>query len=187
MFHKLAKVRHLKVYSLALIGLVAAVLLVYFYSYRPNHSPKKIVTAGIPVKASSQTSASVDINKAPNTSNSLSSNAGGATDTHGVTPSTNSSQWTSSASGIVTVKSPAPSSTLQNGDTLSGSSSASEINYRLSDNKVGVIAQGTLSVFKGNFSGVLHFTPHGTGGRLDVFTTDDMGVEYNEVQINLGL
>ena len=114
-------------------------------------------------------------------------NVGGATDTHGSSQSSPpSSQWTSSASGVITVKSPAPNATLKSGDTISGSSSASEINYRLSDDKVGVIAQGTLTVDSGNFSGILHFQTHGTSGRLDIFTTNAMGVEYNEVQINVG-
>lgn len=182
---KINRKQYLKPVALAAIILITGGLTYYFVVYKPNHSPNRVVTAGTAV-ATPRGAVSKPVAKNLNSTSSGSLNSGGATDTHGTSStSTNSSQWTTSASGVITVKSPAPNSTLRSGDIVSGSSSASEVSYRLSDNKVGVIAQGTLTVTGDNFSGILNFQPRGTGGRLDVFTTNSMGVEYNEVQINV--
>lgn len=184
---KLSKSRS-KSLHLALAGLLLLILAVGFgLWYRADHSSRKIVTVGTPASQPSKaTPGQTSIaEKTPSTSNGTANNGGG-TDTHGTAvPTTSSNQWTTSASGIITVKSPAPNSKLQDGDVLAGSAKTDQVHYRLSDNKVGMLAQGTLEVSNGNFSGTLHFTPHGTGGRIDIFTTDDQGVEYNEVQINV--
>jgi hypothetical protein len=184
MIKKLILARNLKYFVIILVLLVAGLFARSWY--KSAHSPRKVVTAGTEVSAPKQAKASTPAEKTSVDNNSASSNAGGATDTHGSIPaSSDSSQWTSSASGAITVKNPAPNSTLKNNDILSGSAKTGAIHYRLNDNEVGVIAQGVLGVVNGNFSGTLHFTPHGTGARLDVFSTDDQGVEYNEVQINV--
>jgi len=111
-------------------------------------------------------------------------NIGGANDTRGnASASTNSSQWITSKSGVITVKQPLADATLTSGDTLSGSAKVGQVQFRLIDNKVGVIATGPLQVVNGNFSGQLHFAPHSSTGRLDVFSLSKDGVEQNEIQI----
>jgi hypothetical protein len=187
---KMGKFRKL-IKPLPLISMLAIIIIVgsgtYFYIHY-HHSPKRIVTVGTPVVLPNQNTN--DSNhpaiKAPSSNNSGSGNSGGVTDTHGSSAtSTNSSQWIKSASGAITVKQPTANSKLQDGNVISGSASVGEVHYRLSDNETGVIAQGTLGVVNGNFSGALHFTVQGTGGRLDIFSTDSQEVEYNEVQINV--
>jgi hypothetical protein len=145
-----------------------------------------VVTAGTPVKAPASKKVSPPPKGSSNDSSSPARNQGTATDTQGsASASTNSNQWISSASGAITVKQPVANSKIQDGVVLSGSAKVDEISYRLTDNSVGLIAQGTLSVVNGNFSGILHFKSQGTGGRLDVFSTDSKGVEYNEIQVNV--
>lgn len=108
----------------------------------------------------------------------------GSTDTNGqAAANTNSSQWITSASGNITVEQPIANAAIQSGNTLSGTAKVSSVNYRLVDNSVGVISEGTLSVVNGKFSGNLNFTPHSSGGRLDVFSTAPNGAELNEIEI----
>lgn len=179
----------LKPLPLISISVIVIILAAGTYLYlRHHHSPKTIVTVGTPVILSGQSKSTSGqpAEKTPSSSNSGSRNSGGATDTNGASAtSTSSSQWVKSASGVITVKQPSANSKLQDSSIISGVASVGEVHYRLSDNKVGVVAQGTLSVSNGNFSGVVHFQPQGTGGRLDIFSTDSQEVEYNEVQINV--
>lgn len=164
-----------------------------FWGYHTVSTPKKpqtkaVVTVGKPVapppKSSSSSSTSGQTDQQGQTAPN--SNPGGATDNSGSQiPSTPSTDWATSATGYITVKSPVANSTLKDGAVLAGSAKVSQVSWRLVDNTVGVTAQGQLSVVNGNFSGTLHFQPHGTGGRLDVFSVDAQGVEYNEVQINV--
>jgi len=171
---------------LLLIVAVATLATIAFLTLRTKTPVnQRVVTAGrsSPTEAPKDTNSQV--NKTPG-SNSGSRDIGNATDTNGTaSSSTNSNQWVTSASDVITVKQPLANAKFQNGDTLSGSSKVSPVHYRLSDNKVGVISQGVLNVVNGNFSGAIHFNPQGTGGRLDVFSTDTGGVEYNEIQINV--
>lgn len=111
---------------------------------------------------------------------------GGPTSENGQVPTnvpTNPSQWSVSASGVITVKLPSGNSTIQSGATLSGTASVSQVQYRLTDDQVGVISEGPINVVGGNFTATINFTSHGNSGRLDVFSTDTTGKEYNEVQI----
>ena len=116
---------------------------------------------------------------------------GGATDQNGQTSSTtttNSSQWTTASSGQLTVEQPAQNALVKNGDTLSGTAKFNTVQFRIIDNSVGVVAQGSLNVVGGNFSGVLNFRAQSTSGRLDVFSYDPTtGAEINEVQIPITL
>lgn len=113
---------------------------------------------------------------------------GGATDNHGDKAAAPGETGASSASGVVTVVSPAQNGTLASGDTVRGSATSSnQVQYRLIDDNVGVIAQGALSVTNGTFSGVLQFKSHATTGRLDIFTLNDQGQEINEVQLPVRL
>jgi hypothetical protein len=118
------------------------------------------------------------------TNNNGTSNSGASTDTGGTAvATTNQNQWVVSQSGNITLKQPIADSTLQNGATITGSATnISQVSFRLIDNKVGVIDQGTLNVTNGNFSGILYFKPQATSGQLDVFSTDSNAVEINEIQ-----
>jgi len=170
---------------LILILLILAGLYLYSH-YRKDKPPNKvIVTAGTAVTPPAAINNSTPAAKAPSES-AGSRNIGTATDTKGsATTNTSSNQWVTSASGDITVKQPLANSKIGDGSTLSGSAKVGQIHYRLSDNKVGVVSQGILNVVNGNFSGTIHFSPQGTGGRLDVFSTDSVGVEYNEIQVNV--
>jgi len=113
---------------------------------------------------------------------------GSATDNKGDASATQGETGTSSASGEVTVVSPAKNGTLTSGDVVRGTATgASQVQYRLIDDNVGVIAQGGLGVVNGTFSGKLQFKAHASTGRLDVYTLNDQGQETNEVQLQIGL
>lgn len=156
-----------------------------------HKSPSKVVvTVGKPVvppkksSSSSSTASQPAPPKSPTGNNLVQS--GGAIDNKGsCTPTARSSQWVTSQSRLITVKSPVANTTLKDGDQVIGSAGVNLVDYRLIDNTVGVLAQGTLSVVNGNFCGTLHFQPKGTGGRLDIYSTNTQGVEYNEIQINV--
>jgi hypothetical protein len=125
-----------------------------------------------------------------NSANSNSNQQGGATDTSETTTDTtivtNQSDWTPSASGVITLQQPIDGATLKTGDTIRGIATVESIQYRLEDNRMGVIAQGNLSVVDGKFSGILQFTPKGTNGTLDIFTFDpSSGAEINHADINV--
>lgn len=119
-------------------------------------------------------------------SGTASSSAGSqssATDTGGQVATSSPSSWTSSSSGQITLKSPSSGAKLQTGFDLNGSSQTSQVQYRLLDNKVGVISMGSINVINGNFSGKVSFRTTDTSGRLDVFSYDNNGAEINEIQI----
>jgi cytoskeletal protein RodZ len=96
---------------------------------------------------------------------------------------TDPSKWSVSASGAITVKLPSSNGTIQSGATLTGTATVAQVQYRLTDNQVGVISAGPVNVVNGSFTAAMNFTSHGSSGRLDVFSTDASGKEYNEVQI----
>ncbi len=137
----------------------------------------------LPVKATSNNSNNGV--KVPTSTSTL--NQGSPTDKNGQVPSsgvpTDPSKWSSSASGVITVKLPTSNSTLQSGDTLTGTASVNLVQYRLIDSQVGVISQGPINVVNGNFTAAINFKSNGSSGRLDVFTADSSGRESNEVQI----
>jgi hypothetical protein len=140
----------------------------------PTKKPAVNVSGNTPAPTKQPTS---------NTGNTI----GGATAVNGQTSTpTNASQWIVAKSGNITVEQPLANATLHSGSILSGTAKVSVVNFRLIDNSTGVIAEGTLNVVNGNFSGALNFTPHSSSGRLDVFSTDATGVELNEIQITVG-
>jgi hypothetical protein len=113
---------------------------------------------------------------------------GSDTDESGQTTSntpSSPSEWSTSSSGVITVKLPTANETIQSGSTISGiaSSGVSQVQYTLIDNQVGVISQGPISVVNGNFAATISFKSTASSGRLDVFTADATGKESNEVQI----
>ncbi|HMH31007.1 MAG TPA: hypothetical protein VK534_00840 [Methylomirabilota bacterium] len=114
---------------------------------------------------------------------------GSATDKKGQAPTntpSDSTQWSTSESGVITVKLPANKGTFKSGGTVTGSARIIDnVQYRLLDDSVGVIAQGPIQVVNGNFTASISFTPHSSTGRLDVFSTESSGREINEVQLQV--
>ena len=110
---------------------------------------------------------------------------GGATNTPATDPTTPSSQWTTSESGVVTVYAPIQGAIFKNGSVLSGAAKALTVSFRLVDNQVGQIASGTLDVKNGKFSGTLSFASKGSSGVLKVYTTNSDGSEVNVVKVNV--
>jgi hypothetical protein len=110
---------------------------------------------------------------------------GGATDNHGKTTTltTNQSQWAISASGDITLESPIANGTMQTGYTIEGTAKVSLVQYRLVDANTGVIAQGSLNVVNGAFSGTLQFQSHATTGQLDIFSYNSSDVEINNINL----
>lgn len=115
---------------------------------------------------------------------------GGAIDEKGVAPTTTTdpSNWASSSSKAITLKQPIAGSQLNSGDPITGSATVNPIQYRLVDDANGVIAQGSLSVVSGVFSGKLQFKAYSSTGTLTVFSFDTQsGAEVNRIQIPVKL
>jgi hypothetical protein len=111
-------------------------------------------------------------------------NEGTATDTGGIiTEQPAQDAWSVSSSGQITLYSPSKNSLFQNGDVISGASTLSTVNFRLIDDVSGVIAEGSLGVVNGKFSGKFSFSTTGTNGRLDIFSIDTGGIENNNVEV----
>lgn len=112
---------------------------------------------------------------------------GGAVDNNGDTSSSSdTSKEIMSASGLLSVISPASGDTISTGATLRGTAkNSSEVQYRIIDNTVGVIGQGALKVVNGRYSGTLQFTPQASSGRIDIFTYNSNYQEQNNVQVQV--
>lgn len=116
-------------------------------------------------------------------SNSGGIQKGGAVDTGG-TGVPNTTSGISSASGLITVGKPLKDALLENGSVIGGTAKdLKQVQYRLIDNQVGVIAEGSLRVVNGAFSGTLQFDPHSASGRLDIFTYTNLSEEENNIEI----
>jgi hypothetical protein len=120
-------------------------------------------------------------------SSSSSSSQGGAIDQNGQTSTSTStnSQGVSSTSNAITLQQPIANSTLISGDTISGTATVSSVDYRILDDANGQLAQGTLNVVNGSFSGILQFQiySNSTTGQLDVYSYDANGAEINNISI----
>ncbi len=101
--------------------------------------------------------------------------------------SDNTAEPITSDSGNISVTSPQPNDQLSSGDRLTGNASVSQVQYRLIDNNMGVIASGSLSVTDGQFSGRFEFNSQGSEGRLDIFSYDEDGIERDQVEIDVRL
>jgi hypothetical protein len=110
-----------------------------------------------------------------------------ANDTNGQSPAnTLPGQWATSASGLITLRSPVANSTFKSGGIISGTAKVSKVWYRLVDDNAGVISQGApLNVVGGKFSATLNFHAYGKTGKLDVFSFNSNGAETNEVSVPL--
>jgi hypothetical protein len=175
----------LLILAVLVIGALELTNVTHFFHKSP--APANIVTkAGkkTPTPVSNVSGTTKPTTKSPTSNNGTPS--GSSTDTGGAAATTtNSSQWITSKSGVITLKQPIANSTLQDGVIISGSASVSQVNFRLIDNTVGVIDQGTLNVVNGNFSGILHFQSKATSGQLDVFSTGPNAIEINEIQVSI--
>lgn len=118
--------------------------------------------------------------------NSLNENRGNSVilDTGGSLPAnTDTSQPTKSATGEITVYSPAKNAQIKKGHLIAGSSSLPKITYRVIDDISGMIAMGELTVSNGRFSGTIDFETSSKNGRIDIFATRADGSEYSTVEI----
>lgn len=182
---KSKKNRFNKHYLTILLVLLFLILITTLELTNTTHFFHKKITIPNTSSSNSTSKSSQTTNKTVTTNTGV--NKGTSTDNNGVSPivSTDSSKWTVSTSGLLTVKSPLQNSKITSGVNLSGIASVNQIQYRLIDDQVGVISQGIINVVNGSFSANINFVPHSTSGRLDVFNTDSNGREINEVQIKV--
>lgn len=178
--NKVVNKNHKNKKIIAIILILIALLIVGGYLY--HHDNKKV-----PTTTASNTAKSGKTNKP-----SISSTQGGVTrNSSGTTGSAASSlppssDWVSSTNGDIVLQQPSANSTIQPGDTISGTANVSNVQFILTDNTVGLIAQGTLNVVNGKFSGTLQFTPHSTTGKLEIYYPDpDNGAEEDVIDIGV--
>lgn len=125
-----------------------------------------------------------------NPDNGGNASQGGAVDTGGRdVPEAGTSTGTTAESGLVTVLEPAKATLLKNGAVISGTAKGdvTKVQYRLIDNEAGVLAQGSLNVVDGGYSGMLQFSPRSAAGRLDVYSYNAAGTEVNNVEVPVTL
>lgn len=178
-----------KVYLTALLVLLLVALMATLELTNTTHLFHKITPVSTP--ATSNVSSTKDlpsksVNSGDKTSStSASANQGSVTDKNGSAPSitSDSSKWSVSTSGAITVKQPLKNDVIASGVNLVGTSTTDQVQYRLIDNQTGVISQGPVNVVNGVFSANISLQSQSKSGRLDVFSTDSYGREINEVQI----
>lgn len=119
----------------------------------------------------------------PRDASSGNRNEGTIQDTGGNASTTPQNQWSVSADQRVTVYTPAKNMLLKKDDPITGASSLGRVSFRLIDDVSGVIAEGSLSVVNGKYSGSFDFSTTGTSGRLDVFSVNAEGVESSNVEV----
>lgn len=116
---------------------------------------------------------------------------GGVVDNQGQAPTSlpDQSLWLTSASGNITLQQPYNNDILSSGAPISGLAKVNDVQFILTDNRVGLIAQGNLTVVNGRFSGTLKFTAHSQHGKLEVYSPNPQtGAEENIIsaQVNFG-
>lgn len=181
-------------FSIGTIVLVVAI--VGFFIWRQHEHDVKINNqtllqrhvkkVDIPSTSVSKSSTSNTPEPAKTASGSGNLQQGESANTNGqAIANTPKNEWVTSDSGNITLEQPIAGTNLSNGAVVIGTAKLATIDYRLSDNSVGVLTQGTFNVNGGKFSGILHFTPKSSSGQLDIFTTDSRGIELNEIQIGV--
>lgn len=166
-----------------LTGLVLLVIVGLTVHWLPNRS--STISNHNPVQGT--TSVTTPHQTAPSVNNGT-TGQGGVIDQNGQTSGSlpPSSDWTSSSSGNITLQQPTARQTIESGDTLGGLATVDTVQFILKDDSVGVIAQGSLSVVDGKFSGTLKFTPHAHTGQLEVFHPDPTtGAEKDIINIDV--
>lgn len=142
-------------------------------------TPSKSATAQSDFNGGDKRSTDTNTNTAANGADNT------LTDNNGAVSSTpQSSQWSKSTDGSsIIVYGPAANSNLSDGAVLSGAATGSRVSFRLVDNLSGVIANGSISVVNGKFSGTLHFSTQATEGQIVVFDQAPDGTESNNTTI----
>ncbi len=178
------KARHVKVKLLAVALVVVCVGVIAFLLIDNRQHPRVTTLSPVIHQITTQSTSSNTTSKSPSTSNGISQGTSTNNSNPSSTPvNTSESQWTTSQSGVITVKEPYNDQTISSGFTLTGTSTVNNVQYTLIDNDVGVISQGALNVVNGNFSAAINYQAYATSGRLDVYSTEPNGRQINEVEI----
>jgi hypothetical protein len=173
-----------------LILFVLALLVVAgLWFYHSRHEKTKLVTTAkttskLPTAQTTYTSGQ------PRSATSNTQSQGGATDNKGQAPTSSGSSQSSitSPSGDITLEQPTTNQLVSDGATIFGQAKVQTVQFRVIDNSSGVIAQGSLDVVNGSFSGTLHFKAYSTTGELNVFSIDPQtGAEINEISLPIKL
>lgn len=171
-----------KILLTAIIIIVLLVMAIFIYNYFKNDTAKKtvhFVPKAIPSKP---------INHKPVNSNATINQGGATPKAYGASSSAlpPPSQWTVSSTGNITLQQPSANSTITSGSTISGLAKVNHVQFMLTDNKVGLIAQGNLPVTNGKFSGNLHFIAHSSSGSIQVFYPNpNNAAEEDLININV--
>lgn len=154
-----------------------------YYLITRNDNPPARTTSSLPT-AQDDYSDGNERESSPSSGNSQ----GGAVDTGG-SDAPQSKIGISSESGLITVTQPDKDGTVRQGSVIAGAakSGVDKVQYRLVDEGVGVVAQGSLDIVNGVFSGKLQFTPRSETGRLDIFSFDSTGSEINTIELPVKL
>ncbi len=172
------------------VVVIAAAIGALIYAWA-NNTPSSTVSNNAAQSTSKNTVKGTPSQPTPHqlpASNTNLATPGGATDQKGQTTSSipPSSDWAYSNNGDITLQQPYTNETVKSGDTLSGLAKVSTVGFILTDNSVGQIAQGSLSVVNGKFSGILHFTPHSNSGKLQVYYPNPSnGAEEDLINIDV--
>jgi hypothetical protein len=171
-----------------LIGLILVGAGTFLYLHN-NHKNKQNLVNTKQGKTVTGTTSSPSSHNPSDATNSSQGQSGGVTDKNGQVSGSlpDPSLWVASNSGKLTLQQPSHNTIVKSGDTISGiSKTDSDVQFVLTDDSVGQIAQGSLKVVNGKFSGLLQFTPHSKSGRLEVFHPNpDNGAEEDVVEINV--
>lgn len=150
-----------------------------------NQATKDMVktTSEQPSAQENYTSTENDDNKSL-PGNTLGENRGSATvQDDGGNGSTETANPIVSATGELTVFSPGLNSLVKSGQSISGKTKLSKVNFRIIDSISGVIASGELTVVNGKFSGTTSYTTNAKEGRIDIFGTKTDGTEFSNIEI----
>ncbi|NTW62302.1 hypothetical protein HGB25_02750 [Candidatus Saccharibacteria bacterium] len=171
------KLRNKYYFIVAAVAVVLLSLIAYFY-FNSRNTISNITTSKEP-------SAQSDFNSGGKKDIIQSNKSEGfLTDNNGsVTSVPARSEWLSSTSGKISVYSPLKNTALKSGQALSGESTVDRVSFRLIDSVSGVIAQGSLGVVNGKYSGNFDFTTSAKEGRLDVFLVNSDGIESETIEI----
>lgn len=169
--------------ALLAIVLIAGGSVIYFHYFHKKSLNLAISDKNAPVVGIKSTPTAPQLS----TSNGATSQ-GGVVSNNGQTTGSlpPSSDWVSSANDNITLQQPSANSTLASGDEISGLANVSNVEFILTDNSVGQIAQGSLNVVNGKFSGTLQFTPHASTGTLQVYYPNPAnGAEEDIIEIDV--
>jgi len=173
-----------EVLGLLIIGLVLCLI---FLTYKHYHKKNLNLAADRGSQPVAKGTTSIPIQHQVTTNNGTTA-GGGVLDKNGQTSGSlpPSALWVVSDSGNLTLQQPSPNTIVHSGDTLSGLAKVNSVQFILTDNSVGLIAQGNLNVVNGKFSGTLQFTPHSSNGKLEIYHPNPAnGAEEDIIEIDV--